>query len=445
VPTSTQSGFVARLVAVAGGKVSLTAAGDTLWTSTARGPGVADPPLNTSGLVFSSGLGRRLFFADGTHHRYLDFNDNTVYAWSATTAGTLPVDNGSNKHRLICTWRGRIGISGFPAEPQLYAFSRQLDPFDWDYQPTSVSPTQAFAGATGFFAQPDDVVTALIPYTDDLLLMGCDRSLWRITGDPADGGQLDLVTRGVGVVWGVGYAMEPGGAVWFMSNSCDIYRYVPGGVPVPMSNPIRKLLGQVDLSQTTVRMEWSVPRDGLHLFLTRLDGATTVTHYFWERRTGAWWPDRLGGTGMDPLSTCTFDATEPGDRVTLLGGWDGYVRALDPASTDDDGTAIDSYVLVGPILSKLADDMLVSELQAVIGSGSGTVTYQVLVGETPEAALAASPVTSGTLTAGRSPTMPIRRAGHACYVKLSATTPWAYEQIRLAVRQTGMVRRRTKY
>ena len=76
------------------------------------------------------------------------------------------------------------------------------------------------------------------------------------------------------------------------------------------------------------------------------------------------------------------------------------------------------------------------------------VPQAVYVGVTAEAALASSPVATGTWTASRNLTVPVRRAGHAIYVKLSSnvnTSQWAMEEIRCRLAVRGKVQRRGKF
>jgi len=44
-----------------------------------------------------------------------------------------------------------------------------------------------------------------------------------------------------------------------------------------------------------------------------------------------------------------FDGDDPDDTALILGGFDGYLRKIDPSVKDDDGTAVSSYILYPPI------------------------------------------------------------------------------------------------
>ena len=146
---------------------------------------------------------------------------------------------------------------------------------------------------------------------------------------------------------------------------------------------------------------------------------------------------------MNPLCGVAYQGNEPDDRAVLLGGWDGFVRFLDPNNDTDDGTPINSSVLIGPIMTQQLDEMLLKDIQFVMAEMSGQVTWSVLSGKTAEAAVAAAARVSGTATASRNANQSIRVADHAIYIKISATTQWAMEAIRTRFAGTGKVRRRT--
>jgi hypothetical protein len=170
-----------------------------------------------------------------------------------------------------------------------------------------------------------------------------------------------------------------------------------------------------------------------------------VTHFFYEQRTGAWWMDRFANPDHNPLCAIEFVGNTPTDRVPLIGSWDGFVRAVDPFATDDDGIPIDSEVLLGPILTPDTDAMRLDEAQGILGEGSGPVNYAILTGRTAEAALSSAPALSGTFQAGRNPTYYERIQGHAIYVQLSASNAWSMEQLRMRIAGLGTVRRRSRY
>lgn len=440
-----QSGRIVNVLAVSLGSVYRARPGETAWTALTNATGES-PALNASGVVFSAANIQKLWFADGINYVYADPVTGRVEAWVAT-AGALPIDSENNTPRLICTWRGRTCLSGLlKAQHQIHLSARD-DPTDFDYARTSFSPDQAVAFQTGSEGQIGDAVTCLIPYSDDILIVGCDHSIYWVRGDPNDGGKLDLMTDSVGMAFGRPWCRDPSGVIYFFASRGGIYKMVPGSAPVPISTPIRQELLAVDTGKNLIRMEWDENWNGLHLFITWMIERKDTTHYFYEApRTddagNAFWRVKFANTYHNPLCTCVVDGNEPGDRVVITGSWDGYVRAIDPAAVKDDHDAIESSVVIGPILTKLGDEMMLYSLQAVLSDDSEDVSYEVFVGPSAETALDGTAVASGMWRAGRNYTGLIRRAGHAIFVRITSSKQWALEFIRAEIGTQGTIRRK---
>jgi len=435
------SGRVVTLVAVSQGNVFVANAGDTVWTSAINNTGL-NPPLNFSGLIYSAPNNQKLWFADGINWCYYDPSINTVQPWVAKAGGQLPVDNLNNTPRLIVTWRGRTCLSGLLNDPQNMFFSAVSDPTDFNYSPLSQTPTQAVALNLSPLGLIGDVVTTMIPYNDDVMLVGGDHTIYQISGDPMAGGQIDLISDAIGMAYGIPWCKDPYGNVYFLSNRTGIYTIRPGQQPQRISQPIEQLLLNIDTGANGIRLLWNDRYQGLHVFVTPLAAPGVTTHFFYEQRTGAWWTDQLGSTNLDPLCCCTFDGNTPGDRVPLIGSWDGYVRAISPTATTDDGFPIASSVTLGPILTGDLDDMLLKDMQSVLGETSGQVRYDLFVGTSAEKALAAGSIRNGLWNAGRNFTGAERRAGHAIWVKITSSNPWSMETIRARIATSGKIRRR---
>jgi hypothetical protein len=450
---TSQSGRVVTLLAVQGGNVYYANAGDSSWSATNNNT-PNSPPLNATGLVFSSVNVQKVFFADGANWCYYDPLLNTVSPWAAT-AGQLPGVTGSlHTPRLTWTWRGRTGVAGLVDDPENWFLSAVGNPFDWNYagqvvvpgQLPSTTSTQAVAGENAPQGVIGDVVTGVLPYTDDVCIFFGDHTIWLMQGDPMMGGQISLVSNAIGGAWGVPACMDPYGNVYFFSNKTGIYSLVPGNQPVRISQGIEQILANIDTGSNSIRMIWNDRFQGLHVFVTPLAAASATTHFFWEQRVNAWWEDQFANPNHSPLVCCTLDGNTPGDRVPLIGSWDGYVRAISPTATTDDGTAIASSVLLGPLNTEQLDEMMLTELQGVFGESSSSINYAVFIGTTAEAAynnyLAGNAVLSGVCQSGRNLTQMIRRAAHAVYISVSSSNPWAMEEFRLRVATMGKIRRR---
>lgn len=478
MPAQTNSsGRVVTLVSVVQGNVYYALSGDKIWSPTVNTTSpLSVPPLNFTGVVQSAVLNQVLWFADGVNWccwsplgatiNALVIGVNSVATWVPGTAdllgnpttSVLPVDADGNTPRLIVNWRSRIVLAGLLLDPQSIFMSAVGDPTNFDYSPKFTSGNQAVAlDPTSQSGYVGDVVTALIPYTDDILVIGGDHSLYMINGDPMSGGQVSLISDSIGMAFGNAWCKDPYGNIYFVSNKTGIYTLVPGQAPQRISQQIEQLLANVDTGLNTISLLWNDRFQGVHIFITPTSQSTAqavtddnvpdqpVTHLFYEQRTGAWWQDRFANPNHNPLCCLAFDGNAPGDRTPLIGSWDGYVRSIDPFATMDDGWPVNSVVIIGPILSQDMDDMKLYELQMVLGELSGTVNYEVLVGQTAEQALNSAPVASGVFQPGRNFSEYVRKSGHAIYISLSSSNPWTMEQIRMRIEGAGAVRRRSGY
>lgn len=431
------SGRVVNLVAVSGGAVFTAQPGATAWTA-AINTTAKTPPLAISGVVRSAANIQKLWFADGANWCYYDPFDGRVHPWVATK-GTLPGSNINDFPRLIVTWRGRTVVSGILHDPQNWFMSAVSDPTNWDFAPVDLTPTQAVVGNDSPLGLIGDCITTLIPYTDDVMIVGGDHTIWQIAGDPMSGGQIDLVTGAIGMAWGIPWCTSPDGTIYFVSNRTGIYTLIPGQAPQRISQAIEQLLLLKDTGANTVRLLWDDRFQGLHVFVSPTAAAGPAVHFFYEVRTGAWWTDVFGDNNLNPLCCCVFDGNTPGDRVPLIGSWDGFVRAVDPTATTDDGTIINSTVTLGPLLTPNSDAVQWKYIQVLLAAISGPVRYAVYVGPTAEIALSSAPVSTGIWTAGRNPNTLVRRKGHALWLQLTAAAPWAFEMARVTVASTGKV------
>lgn len=423
-------------VAVSGGTVQKF--DSSSFTAATNGSSAlsADAPV-----IFSTPFFQKLYFADGANYKLYDPASNTVSAWSAS-AGTIPA-NGGSKPRLIETWRGRIVLSGLAGDRHNWFMSAVNDATDWDYSPDNVCETTAVAGNNAPAGKVGDVVNALVPYNDDLLLFGCDHSIWKMSGDPMAGGRIDRVSEVTGIAYGRAWCKDPSGRIYFFGSRGGVYRLIPGEVPDRITaDRIEAQLAGVNLATTIVRLVWDDAEQGVHVFLSPLTAGET-THWFYDVRNNSWWPDQFGNNDHNPVAVHVFDGDDPDDRQILLGGEDGYIRQLDSSSASDDGTAIDSYIFLGPIrLGSTMTSATMEEVQCVTAAGSNNVTLTIHPGKTEETALAATARTEDTRTvaAGRDKSFRPRRNGDSFFIKLRNNTlgeRWAFERMAVLMLETG--------
>lgn len=379
--------------------------------------------LSTSApVIFSSQLDGVVYFADGTSEKKWTASTNTVAAW-AESAGTMPV-SGSDRPRLIETWRGRIVLSGVKGDEHNWFMSKMRDANNWDYAPSTATATQAVAGNQQDAGKSPDIINGMIPFSDDILVFLGDHTIHQMTGDPAESGRIDAISTSVGGAWGRAWCLAPDGSAYFFGSRGGVYRLVPGSKPQNITQgSIEERLAAVNQNTSLIRLVWNDREKGVNVFITDLGGGAS-THYFYDTRNNSWWLDKFATADHNPTAVHVYDGDAVADRAILLGGQDGYIRKFDhdtPAANDD-STAIDAYAYLGPIQLQNRPKLMLTEMKGAVGTGSNPVAWDLYAAETAEAAKAGASKASGTFAAGRNRSDRARVTGHDIFIRLRNNT-----------------------
>ena len=388
-------------------------------------------------------FGERYFVSNGLYTKY----DPVTQALTTVTAkrGKIP-DN----CRLTASYRGRWVVARNDTEPFNIFASAVGDPTDWDFSPSVATVTQAFGGANQETTRNPDVVNALAPFYDDVLLVGGNNSITQYRGDLSDLGQIDYFTDVTGMAFGNSWALSPEGLMYFFGSRGGVWVMSPrsdGRTQPPIEitrDTIAEQLRNVDLSQRAPHLVWDVQFQGLHVYLTPLSSSpdTSTEHWWFDVRTKSWWPITFGATSLHPYCAGILDGLTPTDRVVAIGSNDGYLRVYDPATQDDDGTAINSSVTIGPLPRVEFDtELRISSLQAVLGNNGTGCTYKLYASDTP--VQPALHVATGTFTVGNASRVAARARGAYIWIELSSTTgSWALESLMADMHAAGRRRDR---
>lgn len=384
---------------------------------------------------------RKWYCVDGDVERIVDPNAETVVDWAGavTPPSTLPADQ-----RLIARYRNRIILARGITDPTEWFASRTNDPLDWDFGADPQSTT-SIDDSTGDIGHPGDAITALITWEDDYLVFGCATTMEILEGDPGYQGTVQLLTAETGVAGPRAFTFDHKGALYFLGGA-GAFRIRKGTrEPEPISGKrMAWLLDRIDLAITLVELTFDAFKRHVHFWLTPTDG-TDGTHAVYDVEADAWWTDTYP-TDMQPFGACNITGNADEDRRWLIGGDDGYVRRPGEELPDDDGTAIDSWVEIGPFtLGAGGVESLVQKLEAVIGATTtGAVTWYWFTDSSAEGVMAqdfAAAVATGTwadVTAGvarvgwQDPVgLRQRDAYHKIRIRQnSATLTWSFENAR---------------
>jgi len=355
-----------------------------------------------------------------------DLTTGELSMWEADTGkGMLPVGC-----RLICLWDDRMVLAGSSTNPHQWYMSAMGDPLDWKYGTGEKDASQA--GEATHVGEIGDSITALVPYTDDYLIVGCRASLWVLVGNPNAGGVINNISRTIGIVSAGAWCMGPDSKMYFLSRD-GLYMLDPDGSKYPVAlsrNQLPRALLNIDVNQDTVLLAYDRAHRGIHIYITPNLGGNRV-HYWFNPETRTFWPMEFASNSQ-PTAILSYDADMEEHARVLLGGRDGYIRKPVALVSADDATAFNNYAYIGPIKlgnTTLNDGMLL-ELVGTLGSTSGNVSWQIGAGPSPEEAYHADafPVSGMWEKAGRNHTVRPRARGQCFYLKVFGRgAPWSME------------------
>jgi len=274
----------------------------------------------------------------------------TVYAASSTW-GAMP-----GKATLVCLYRGRLVLAGNSQYPHQWYMSRQANP--WDFAYTANDPQSAVSGADADAGKIGDVITSLIPVKDDYLIFGCTNSIWLLSGDPMDGGSLDVLSKVTGIFGPQSWCLDNQGTLYFWGIG-GVYKMTVPGQPENISKvtlPNLTTDEAINPSTHRITMAYDNIRHGILICITTIaTGANS--NYWFDLVTNGFFPESYPVT-CSVYSAFNYDSTDITYRKLIVGCSDGYLRHFDSTKkNDDDGSTdvlIDSYVAYGPI--KLTPD-----------------------------------------------------------------------------------------
>jgi len=403
---------------------------------------------------------QKYYLVDGENYKIYNPSDGTVVDWNADeddielpggdgSKGSLGSGeaDGNSRCAIVTSWLGRLVMAGMASEPQNWFMSEVSDALGWD---TTNTTTGAVIGSSTKLGESADPVTALIPHLDSNLLIGGTNSLYLLTGDPLwSGTKQHALSRDVGIVGPDAWTYGPDRMLYFMGED-GMYVLAPNEYNVTTANRISagrfdKEFSQIDFNGSNANLVYNQQMHGVHIFLSpHTNVANRIKHYYYDRRSNSFWTLELPAI-IGPTTLFNYQSPDPTTRNVLLGGFDGHVRTFDSTAKDDDGTAIPSYVWIGPIQMGDLREIKLTELVAILDRESQDVGYEVYVADSVEEAENSTPVYSSTWSNGRNPSQRLRARGAAIFLRLYSSEvalPWTLEKITAVIAIAGRVRDR---
>jgi hypothetical protein len=344
-----QATYNSVLIAVCGGYVYLGYSQPVAQLIRALGQ-AAGPPLSTTNIVSIAIINQHAYIVDGVNGIIdVDLLSASVIPYVVTT-GTAPVTP-----TLAANWRGRLMLNASTNPQNLYA-SRVSNPYDWDF--SALDSAAAFVDDPAAAGKIGEPITALIPYTDDYFIIGASHSMFMYQGDPAAGGTNTIISQNMGVVGKDAWAIDPEGTLYYIATGglfsvrpiWEFYR-PPENLTKTKYNQFFQFLNP---GTQIISLVWDADLHYLHMFVSPIGGATQGLSLIYDSRKGGLWPQQFPAN-IGPSASCFYLANnDPNQRAIFLGGFDGYIRrfilgAANSTVFDDDGTAINAFVTLGPI------------------------------------------------------------------------------------------------
>lgn len=293
------------------------------------------------------------YIVDGTSIRKLNL-DTAAFVAYAATAGSAPTGC-----TIAVGWRGRLILSGSDDDPQNIFAARVGTPTDWDYG-VDDDPAAAWAANLAPSGRVGQPVLALIPISDDLLIVGCEQSMWCVRGDPADGGSIDLITDTAGISGPNAWCRVADGSVYFVGPG-GFFRLGPDGSFAGRVDDTAYPQYFVNFDRFTnhCTLVFDIERNAVWVYAAPevVDDAPSTSLYYDLELKGFWPTEFTNVTDAGPLSAVLWDGFGGDARYIVLGGYTGQLYWQSRNRTADATSgAIVAYVTIGPYSLSSVDD-----------------------------------------------------------------------------------------
>lgn len=297
------------------------------------------------------------------------------YTWTTYGNITDPTDKDYKGEMpalatVVSRFRGRVVLSGNSTVPHSWDMTRQDNPFDLLFLEEDAA--SAVLGQNAAIGQIGDVVVSLMPYNDDYLIYGCSNSVWILAGDPAGGGSLDPMNETTGIMGRDAWAKDGDGNTYIVGTD-GIYRVAKNlssfeNITMAKIPTIIEDLG-LDADKQIVTIGYDGRQHGLVIGVTtREDGSNE--NFWYDLRTNGFFPESYPEE-FSLFSQFYYKADNPEYKRLVVGCNDGLIRTFDTAVKNDEGTAIDSYVVLGPKPLSTDDFASTQIAELVMISGGG--------------------------------------------------------------------------
>lgn len=353
---------------------------------------------------------------------------------------------------LIAVYLNRLVLS----DGRLFYMSRINDAKDWDY-----GQDDAAAAIPGRFYEEGAITgkgSAMVASKDDYLLSATQTSIHVLRGDPRSGGEIDIISKRVGVISQSACDFGPKGELYFIGNA-GFGVLPPGGYDEPVllsqARLPRALIG-LDPEAVEVFVRYSTRDNGVYLWVLPNDtedigdADSPEEAYYFDIANGGFWPaSNFIGRVVGP--TCRFGRSTKTLGDLVFGSRTGRMYRYDDEVNTDDNSAFESYVDIGPFPIAGDDyyDGILLELIATVGYSAtqnrNFIRWEIYVGDSAEEAVLATSNSDNAIAMGSTPIdmknikeyPRVRGAWAVVRINAGDLTAFALEQLKAKVKVAG--------
>ena len=300
--------------------------------------------------------------------------------------------------KIITRYRGRICLIGNPANMGFGAFVG--NPFDWDFGKPTSNTARAIELWPASAGDIPDEITAAIPASDDYLLIGTTDTLFRLAGDPANGGVLQNLSRSLGIISPTAWCFGPGGEIVFLSRAgIKISPAGGGGYPQDISElKLPDELKNIDPRSFDALMAYDAPDGVAHLYLSGKNPRAT-RHYCLDWFGNCLWPVDLHGD-IYPRVLCVYSTGDAADSCVLHGTFGGQLLRYRRTYENDMGRTMSEFVDYGPFGLGGGPGLegMVLSLDVTLDPESGPVQWNLFIAPTAEGCFDVETFANGLIT-----------------------------------------------
>lgn len=333
---------------------------------------------------------------------------------------------------IACLYRDCLVLAGGRNDRRMWYMSRQGDIQDFNFaQSDATDPARPVAGFNADAGGMGRNITALIPFSDDYLIMASLDELWVMRGHPASGGVLDRLSGVHGIIGKDAWTTTPDGSMIFLSRH-GLLQLPPGGghYPQPLSPQRipRDLMNRTDTWHRYMLI-YDNNLNGVWIVVGSV-GNTKRYSWYYDIATQSFWP-----LWFHPNVITAVGYGRHGE--VLFGLKTGeIVRPDEICQIDHGGNRISSHVFFGAFApGGEGGEGLVDEVNIALAEDSGSVKYGFHAADTAEGALTVDAAETGYLTGGRNYVKRPRVRGASVFMKLENddregdqyTRAWMYE------------------